>query len=77
MSRARSIETGAMLLPSWLEIVESDDGQYRIMDSSFDDGPMQLACFSDAQWAKRFAARLAECRTDHEFHNQPGEEPGA
>jgi hypothetical protein len=50
-------------LPDWLEIVESDDGQYHVMDSSFDDGAMELARFQIPDRAMQFAMRLAQRRT--------------
>lgn len=60
---ARTLETASTTLPAWLEIIETDDGQYHVMDSSFDDGAMELARFPSPDRALRFAMRLAERRT--------------
>lgn len=49
-------------LPEWLEIIESEDGQYHVVDKSFDDGAMKLACFYSADRAVQFAVRLANRR---------------
>jgi hypothetical protein len=60
---AQTLQITLSALPVWLEIIESDDGQYRVMDMSFDDGAMELACFQNADRAVQFATRLAERRS--------------